>query len=114
MGIYLLTFLIGYFIFSHENNIRILNKFSFILIPISLILGIIYSYHYFGKDYASKPVVNNLFSVVYSWFACLSILGGVNKWMNYTNDFFNLMTRKSYGLYTFHYLGLTISAYSLK
>lgn len=112
-GIYGFSFLIGYYVLSHENVTDQLTKICIPLTAIAAVLGVAYAYLYFGQNYATAPVMNCPLAVAYCWIACLGIIGGMKKYYNKTNSFFSFMTGKSFGLYVFHYLTLSATAYVL-
>lgn len=113
-GIYGCCFLLGYYVFSHEEVTDRLKKWCIPLAATAIILAVWYVAVYFGENYAEKPVVNSPFSIVYAWCACLAILGCMKKWGDRTCRFFDFMSKKSFGLYVFHYLALSVMAYFLK
>lgn len=114
-GVYGLVFFIGYFVFSNEEVIERLSKL-YILIPnivISIGLGIAYTVKEFGNNYADKEYFGSILSVAFCWIACLAILGGFYRWGNKTGKFASFMSARSFGIYVFHYLGISLSAYLL-
>ena len=113
-GIYGCCFLLGYYVFSHEEVTDRLKKWCIPLAIAAIVLAACYVAVYFGENYAEKPVVNSPFSIVYAWCACLAILGCMKKWGDRTCRFFDFMSKKSFGLYVFHYLALSVMAYFLK
>ena len=113
-GIYGFAFLLGYFVFSHEKNIKHLEYNYKFLICMSITLGILFSYKYYGENYASKEIFGSSLSVSYSWFTCLSILGIGKLFFDKEYKFTKYMKEKSYGIYIFHYLFLSSTAYYLK
>ena len=113
-GIYGFAFLLGYFVFSHDNNIKHLESNYKFLMCISITLGILYAYKYYGKNYAKKEIFSSCLSVSYSWFTCLSILGIGKIFFDKEYRFTKYMKEKSYGIYIFHYLFITFTAYYLK
>lgn len=110
-GIYGVSFLLGYFIFAHETVIERLSKYWHILGVVAVAMGVGYVCYYFGENYAVEPIVNSPFSVAYGWTAILAIFAGMKKWGDCTNSFAVWMTKKSFGLYVFHYLPLAAVAY---
>lgn len=110
-GIYGFCFLLGYFVFAHETVIERLSKYWHILTVVAIALGIGYVCYYFGENYAEAPVVSSLFSIAYGWMAVLAIFAIMKKWGDYTSPFATWMTKKSFGLYVFHYLPLAAVAY---
>ncbi len=112
-GIYIFTFLLGYYVFSHEKVTDLLAKHSVWLIPCAVALGVAYTYFYYGENFAIEPGVNAPLAIAYGWMACLAIIGGMKRWGNKTGKFTEFMNKKSFGLYVFHYLGLSAMAYLL-
>ena len=112
-GIYGMTFLLGYFVFAHDEIIERISKWNIPLILLSVILAGVYLYTHFGDNYAENPTFNSVPAIFYAWSACLAILGSAYKWYNRKTEFSAFMTKRSYGLYVFHYLPLSASAYLL-
>jgi hypothetical protein len=112
-GIYGFSFLLGYFVFAHEIVIEKLSKYWNVLTPIAVVLGCGYVYYYFGENFAVEPVVNSPFSIAYGWMVILSLFAGMKKYGDYTSSFSAWMTKKSFGLYVFHYLPLAAVAYCI-
>ncbi len=113
VGIYGFVFLLGYFVFAHDEVVERLSKWWHVLMMVAVALGIGYICYYFGENYAEEPVVNSPFSVLYGWVAILAIFAGMKKWMDKTTPFTMWMSKKSFGLYVFHYLPLSMTAYFL-
>lgn len=113
-GIYGFTFLLGYFVFAHDSVTDKLCKYWHALTVVAVILGIGYVYYYFGENYAMEPIVSSPFSVAYGWMAILAIFAVMKKWGNQETAFSAWTTKKSFGLYIFHYLPLAAVAYCLK
>ena len=112
-GIYGFTFFLGYFVFAHDEVIDGLSKYAVPFIVVSVILGAVYVVLHFGDNYAVMPTVNCIPAVAYGWAACLAILSSMKKWGNVTSKFMEFMSKKSFGLYVFHYLPLSATAYVL-
>ena len=112
-GIYGFCFLLGYYVFSHEEVVGKLEKYCIPLLLIAVILGVFYTYFHFGENYAQSPGVNCPLAIVYGWMACLAVIGCAKRFADKTNGFAQFMTKKSFGLYVFHYLTLSATAYFL-
>ena len=112
-GIYGFTFFLGYFVFAHDEVVDGLNKYTVPLIAASIILAIIYVTLHYGDNYAVMPTVNCIPAVAYGWTACLAILASMRKWGNTMPKFAEFMSKRSFGLYVFHYLPLSAIAYIL-
>lgn len=112
-GIYGISFLLGYYVFSHEAVTDILKKYCVPLLIFASVLGIIYAWMDYGKNYTMAPNVNNPLAVAYCWMMCLAILGCMKKWGNHSSSVSRFLSEKSFGLYVFHYLTLSSCAYYL-
>lgn len=112
-GIYIISYLIGYYIFSYEHVINQLARYSIPLLIAADVLGIAYVYFYYGENYAVAPAVNAPLAIAYGWMMCLAIIGSVKRWGDRTGAFASFMTKRSFGLYVFHYLALSAAAYGL-
>lgn len=106
-GLYFFAFLLGYFVFSHDEVIEVLKKWFVPLMIVAVALCITFCVLYFGQNYADNPIYRSLPFLMYSYFACLAILGGMAKYMDFSTPFTEWMTKRNFGLYVFHYLGIS-------
>ena len=106
-GLYFAGFLIGYFVLSHDEVIEILKKYFVIFCPVAIVLCVTFCKLYFGGNYAVSPIYTSPIYLLYSWFACLAMLGGFAKYMDFETGFTKWMSSHSFGLYVFHYLGIS-------
>lgn len=113
-GIYAFAFFLGYFVFAHDEVIERISKWKYGFIVVAVALGIGYVIKYFGESYAEMPVVGSLLATGYAWIAILAIFGGAKAWGDKTNAFTEYMTKRSWGIYIFHYLALSATAYALR
>ena len=109
-GLYAFMFFLGYYVFSHDEVIELLKKWFLPLLFIACILGIAFCIVYFEENYAIAPVNRTPLFTSYCWFMCLAVLGGMAKYGDFENRFTKWMGRQSFGLYVFHYLGISIFA----
>ena len=109
-GYYALAFLLGYFVFSHDKVIEALKKWFVPLLVVAVTLGVAFVILYFGQNYADAPVNRTPLFTVYGWLASLAFLGGGARYLDFTNRFTSWMSRRSWGLYLFHYMGIQIIA----
>lgn len=107
-GIYSFAFLFGYFILSYEKATDCLVKYRFPLAAAAAVLGAVYTVKCFGQNYAVSPAVNCPLAMAYMWCACLGIIGIGKKYADYSNSFTEFMNRKSWGIYVFHYLPVSV------
>ena len=103
LGIYFVSFLIGYFVISHDE---VQNKIEKIL-PLSSVLSIITGTYYMikfnGNNFASEEVLKNLITNAYAWFSVLSILGLFKRYLNRHNTISKYISANSFGYYVLHY-----------
>lgn len=109
-GLYGLLFFFGYYVFSHEEVIERLKKYFVLFLIPAVILGVLFCIFNFGKVYADSPVNRTPLYTSYAWFACMAVLGGMAKYGDFENAFTRFMSKKSFGLYVFHYLGISMVA----
>ena len=106
-GLYFSVFLIGYFVLSHDEVIDVLKKWFPLILVIAIILGAAFCIRYFGENYADKPATRSVLFTSYGYFASLAIIGGMAKYGDISNRFTQWMGKRSFGLYVFHYLGVS-------
>lgn len=109
-GLYFFLFLLGYFVFSHQEVIDTLKRWFFLFLPLALALGTAFCVRNFGLNYADVPVNRSPLFTGYCWFACLAILGGMARYADFCTPFTIWMRDRSFGLYVFHYLGISAVA----
>lgn len=109
-GFYAAMFFLGYFVFSHEEVIDRTKRFFPLSLIIAAAAGLAFCLRYFGENYAIEPVNRTPLFVIYGWFACFAILGGMAKYGDFENRFTGWINRHSFGLYVFHYLGISAVA----
>lgn len=112
-GIYGFTFLLGYYVFSHEEVTDRLREYAVWLMIAAVGLGIAYTVHDFGQNYAVAPSVNSPLAIAYGWMMCLAVIGCMKRWGDRSGALTVFLAKKSYGLYIFHYLTLSACAYFL-
>lgn len=110
-GIYGAGYLIGYFVFSHDEVMNRLEKIYLPLCASAIIFGIVFTFAFWGKPYAEHVVLDTPLCNLYAWIAVLAILSFMKKRGNFENGFTRFMIKKSWGLYLFHYLPLAVCAY---
>ncbi|MCR5098885.1 MAG: acyltransferase [Lachnospiraceae bacterium] len=106
-GLYFFAFLLGYFVFSHDEVVEVLKRWFLIFAIPAVVCGTAFCIRYFGEGYADKPVNRTVLFAAFSYFACLAIIGGMAKYCDMSNSFTEWMSKRSFGLYVFHYLGIS-------
>ena len=111
---YLIPFLMGYFVFSHEEVQEKLKKAWIPLLACAAVSGIVLIVTTFGEDNTSPQYLGSPLNCIYGWLACLALIGWFQACLNRTSAFAGYMTRSSFGLYIVHYLVVAAIGYMLK
>ena len=109
-GLYFFTFLTGYFIFSHDEVIEKMKKYFWLFLTAAAGLCIAFCIIYFPQNYADNPVNRTPLFLLYSWFGSLAVITVFARFFDFTNKFTAWMGKRSFGLYIFHYLGISAVA----
>ena len=111
---YLIPFLLGYFVFSHQNVQEKLEKFWIPLLGSAVASGAVLIITTFGQDNTSPAYLSSPLNCLYGWLMCLALMGWFKARFDKTSPFADYMTRNSYGLYIVHYLVVASVGYMLK
>ena len=110
-GLYFVFYFLGYYVFSQDKVMEQLKHYSIWLIcsgvALCVIFSVLYFYIYKGMNYADKPVNRSALYAACAYFGSLAMLSGMAKYGDFSNGFTRWMGRKSFGLYVFHYLGIS-------
>ena len=111
---YFVFFMLGYYVFSNEEVMDRLKKYAVVLIIIGVALSITFAVLNFiirgGANYADKPVNRGPLYAASAYFGTLAMLAGMARYGDFSNDFTKWMSSHSFGLYVFHYLGISTVA----
>ena len=111
---YLVPFLLGYFVFSHDE---VQNKVKIAWIPLmvcAVASGGILIGTTFGRDNTAPEYLGSPLNCLYGWLMCLAMMGWFQAKFDKTSPFAAYMTRNSYGIYIVHYLVIAALGYMLK
>ena len=106
---YLIPFLLGYFIFSHDHVQEQLGKLWIPLMGCAVAAGAVLTVTTFGQDNTSPQYLGSPLNCLYGWLMCLAMTGWFKARYDKTGTFAGYMTRSSFGLYIVHYLVVAIS-----
>ncbi len=112
-GIYFVSFLIGYYIFSHE---AVQEKMETIRIPMAVlaVLGAAcYAVCYGGSNFTDSDCLQSFVTNLYLWTVVLAMLGCGRRYWNRETPVSRYMTGASFGLYILHYPVLIAVCYAL-
>ena len=111
---YFVFFMLGYYVFSNEEVMDKLKKYAVIIIVIGVALSITFAVLNFivrgGTNYADKPVNRGPLFAACAYFGSLAMLAGMARFGDFSNSFTKWMSSHSFGLYVFHYLGISTVA----
>lgn len=113
-GIYGIGFLLGYFMFSHDKVMELLEKYWLIFTAIAVATCIIFVILKWGESYPDHEVLDTFICNAYTWFGTLGVLSFMKKWGGFSNTFSQWMNAKSWGIYVFHYLPIAVCAWYLR
>ena len=111
---YLVPFLLGYFVFSHEQVQEKVKKAWIPLLACAVVSGTALIITTFGQDNTSPQYLGSPLNCLYGWLACLALMGWFQAKFDRTGKFAGYMTRTSYGLYIVHYLVVASLGYMMK
>lgn len=113
-GIYFAAFLIGYYIFSHDEAQDIIEKMRVPMLCLAVIGAVLYAIRYGGSDFTAAACLQSIFTNIYLWVAVLAILGCGKQYFNRETVFSRCMTKASFGIYILHYPVLIVVCYTLQ
>ncbi len=109
-GWYMAFFFLGYYVFSREEVMEKLKKAAVPLICVAGALCAAFTVRYFGENYADVPINRGAMYAACAYFGSLAVLAGMARFGDFRSRFTGWMSRKSFGLYVFHYLGISSTA----
>lgn len=111
---YLINFLLGYFVFSHESVQEKLKQVWIPLLAVAAVSGTILTVTTFGQNNTSGLYMSTPLNCIYGWLACLAMMAWFLAKFDRTGKFEGYMTRTSFGLYIVHYLVVASIGYMMK
>lgn len=127
-GIYFTVYLMGYFIFSHDEIQELIKKYHFIFLQLAFLFGLFYTYIFYRKNYVEQICLSHPLTNFYAWYMTLAILGygklyldkepkqflNSNRKISFFGKLSNYMIKNSFGIYVVHYLLCLGPGYYLK
>ena len=111
---YLVPFLLGYFVFAHDEVQEKVRKAWIPLMAAAVAAGVVLVVTSFGKDNTTPAFLGSPLNCLYGWLMCLAMMGWFNASFDKTGPFAGYMTRTSFGLYIVHYLVIAAIGYQMK
>ena len=113
-GFYFVFFILGYYVFSNADVIERLKKLAVPAVICGSVLVVAFSIVYFlikdGANFADAPVNRTPLFAATAYFGSLAMLAGFARFGDFSNKFTAWMNKRSFGLYVFHYLGISTVA----
>ncbi|MBQ6254171.1 MAG: acyltransferase [Bacteroidales bacterium] len=111
---YMIPFLLGYLVFSHDE-VQLKVKEAWIpLMACSVVSGAALIITTFGQDNTSPQYLGSPLNCLYGWLMCLAMMGWFQAKFDRTGRFAGYMTRSSFGIYIVHYLVIASLGYMMK
>ena len=114
LGIYFVSFLIGYYIFSHENVQETIEKIRIPMLCLAAAGAVLFASRYGGSNYTSSDCLQSIMTNLYLWVVILAIIGCGRKYFTQETAFTRYMTKSSFGIYVLHYPVLIVTGYILQ
>lgn len=111
---YLVNFLLGYFVFSHDEVQEKLEKAWIPLLTCAAVSGIALIVITFGQNNTSPQYMSSPLNCLYGWLMCLAMMAWFKAKFNRTGAFAGYMTHNSFGIYIVHYLVIASLGYMMK
>ena len=111
---YLIPFLMGYFVFSHDRVQDDLGRSWIPLMLSSSVSGVVLTMTGFGQDNTLPQYLCSPLNNIYGWLMCLAMMGWFKACFDRTGRFAGYMTRSSYGIYIVHYSIIAVFGYMMK
>ncbi len=111
---YLIPFLMGYFVFSHDAVQEKVTAAWKVLMGCAVVAGGILIFTTFGQDNTTPQYLGSPLNCLYGWLMCLALMGWFKACFDSTSPFAGYMTRSSFGIYVVHYLIIASLGYMMK
>ena len=110
IAFYFVFFMLGYFVFSNDEVIERLKKIAVPLIVAAVAICVVFAVMNFGDNYADKPINRGFLYALDAYVGSLAMLAGMARFGDFSGSFSRWMSDHSFGLYVFHYLGISTVA----
>ena len=111
---YLVSFLLGYFVFSHDEVQEKLGKAWIPLLSCAVVAGGILIGTTFGQNNTSPEYMSSPLNCIYGWLMCLAMMAWFKARFDRTGPVAAYLTKTSFGLYIVHYLVVASLGYMMK
>lgn len=112
-GIYLAAFLIGYYVFSHDQVQAKLQAACPPMLVLAAAGAVFHTVRFWGQDYTSPQCLRDVLTNLYLWVAVLAVFGCFGRYLDRETPLSRYLAEASYGLYVLHYPVLITTCYLL-
>lgn len=113
-GIYFISFLIGYYIFSHEEVQSRIEKIHIPMAIAAVLSAFLYACLYYGADYTAPSCLQSIYTNLYLWIVVIAVFGCAGRYFNFRTKITSYLSQNSFGLYILHYPVLIITCYIMQ
>lgn len=111
---YFVPFLLGYFVFSHDEVQEKVEKIHLPMLICAAVACVALVWTGWGKNNTSPQFLSGWLNCLYAWLTILAMLGCFKAWADKTSPFASYMTQSSFGVYVVHYLVIASLGYMMK
>lgn len=112
-GIYTTAFLLGYYVFSQDIIIEILEKWKFVNVIATLLCGAAFVISSYGTYYGHASLLGSFKANIYTFFMILAIFGIFKAFFDKRNNISAFLSRISFDVYVLHIPLFVITLYLL-
>ena len=111
---YFVPFLMGYFVFSHDEVQDRVEKMHWPMLICAVVACVALVWTGWGENNTDSQFLSGWLNCLYAWMMILAMLGCFKAWFNKTNRFATYMTKSSFSIYVLHYLVIAALGYMMK
>ncbi|MDY5930621.1 MAG: acyltransferase [Candidatus Ornithospirochaeta sp.] len=112
-GIYLVSFLLGYYVLSGEEAEKRIIRYRFVSLSLAAVSAVLYMVFERENLYVSPESLEGIFTNLYAWFMTLALIGMYGAYMDRTGRVLSFLSARSYDLYVFHYTAMLASVMAI-
>ena len=101
---YFIPYLMGYFVFAHENVQERTEKIHLSMLICAIVACAALTWTSWGENNTTPQFLSGWLNCLYAWLMILAMLGCFKAWFDKTNKFATYMAKSSFGIYIVHYL----------
>ncbi|MDR1766216.1 MAG: acyltransferase family protein [Lachnospiraceae bacterium] len=113
LGIYILVFLLGYCVFSHEGVLARLERAALPLAICAVCAGVGVTWVFYGRSFSDGAFLQSPLVNAYQWLMCAALLGLGRRHMGGSGPVSMFLRARSFPFYVLHYIVLLLMAYPL-